>query len=118
MKSRELEWKISCASIVPVHIEKSTGMMEGDGGSSNPIHVQNLETRAPWLPPRDAEDHGKNADRLRTQESICSLSYQWLVPLKIQSTVEYSSLFYFGRVGKNTQICIRVAYSYKSHMET
>ena len=42
MRSRELEWKVSCTSIVSLHREERDGMMEGDGGSSNPIHIQKL----------------------------------------------------------------------------
>ena len=43
--------------------------MVGDVGSSNPIHVQILETRTPRRcpdsPSRKAEDHGKNAGSIR-----------------------------------------------------
>ena len=47
MRRRELEWTVSCASIVPLYREESKSLVEGNGGSSNPIHVQTLKTRAP-----------------------------------------------------------------------
>jgi len=60
-----LEWKVSCAPIVPPHKEeKSKDIMEGDGGPSNPMHVQTLETSATRrcldIPLRNSEDHGEN----------------------------------------------------------
>ena len=45
MRIRELEWEVSCASIVPLQREESKGTMEDDGGSSYAIHVQTPKIR-------------------------------------------------------------------------
>jgi len=51
-----------------LHREGSKGTMKGDGGSSNPSHIQTLETKAPRRcsdsPSRNAEDHTKNASSI------------------------------------------------------
>ena len=74
-----------------LHREKSKGMMEGDGGSSNPIHVQTLETRVPRrcldFPSRNAEDYDKNVGNIcRINHALHILGVMTLSPHTLWGT--------------------------------